>query len=211
MEQLRVDKDAEIEKLASARDTARGEADRSADALLADLWDRLASVKPPLAPGGQQPNVQAVERLVDAFVEFAKFVQEFDQSMRPFLTRYTRDEAPNVPSVRRPWEVYAGRDDLWEVIAQTIAAKGGKHVGALRMKLRLCREWALAALVGSDATVEFIGSELQAHLQTDECAMRSDPNIRVRDYLRQSGPDIFQARMRQLRSRKVAESYTGGR
>lgn len=205
MAQLRADKDAEIERLKTQVSETAAQGAGGADAMLRSLWERLAKPKPPLAEGHLTPTVQSAERLVDAFIELARFVHDFDQSMRPFLSEYTKHH----PSVKVPWSVYAERDDFYEIIQQTVSPKTGKHVGAIRMKLKLCRAWAFAAMVGGDSAVRSIASELGNHLR-GEHGIAADPNFKIRDYLKNDGPELFQDHMLKLRSEKLAEVYGHG-
>ncbi len=204
-DQLRKDKDDEIASLKAELQQVGAGRGAGTDEMLLKLWERLATTKPPLGEGGIQPNVQAAERLVDAFIEMARYVHEFDQSIRPFLTEYTRHN----PSVKVPWGVYADREDFQEIIRQTLAIKGGKHVGGLRMKLRLCRAWAFSAMVASDGVIKSIASELQEHLRGEQ-GMGADRNLKIVDYLRNDGPDLFMDHMLKLRSEKLAEVYGHG-
>ncbi|MBN2445081.1 MAG: hypothetical protein JXO22_00010, partial [Phycisphaerae bacterium] len=89
-EQLRADKDAEIEQLKAVTLEAEAATSSSSDKLLADLWDRLARAKPALAPGGKVPTEAAAQRLFEAFIELAFFAHDFDQTMRPFLGSFAR-------------------------------------------------------------------------------------------------------------------------
>ncbi len=205
MEQLRTDKDAEIARIQEELAAAKSTAGESADALLNELWQRMASAKPPLAEGYIQPNKQAAQRLVDAFVELVRFVDDFDKSMRIFLSRYCHHH----PSVKVPWEAYAKGDDLYEFARRTVSAKGGRPVGPLKMRLRLLYAWTYAGMVGCDAAVESIGSELQSHM-IGSVGAGSDPNRKIRDYLRDDGHLLFLQHIRELRSLRLAETYGRG-
>lgn len=205
LEQLRGDKDAEIERLKEEIAKARSGAAEGGDVVLAKLWERLAKAKPPLAPGHLQPNAQAGERLVDAFVELVRFVDDLDKSMRVFLGKYTRHH----PSVKVPWDVYAKRDDIHNTAQQTVAPQGGKPVGLLKMRLRVLYSWTQAAMIGCDSAIESIASELQAQLMGPDGA-GSDPNRKIKEYLRDDGHELFLQHIRELRSQKLAETYGRG-
>ncbi|UCE59376.1 MAG: hypothetical protein JSU63_18280 [Phycisphaerales bacterium] len=205
LEQLRADKDAEIERLKEELAQAQSSASGGADALLADLWKRLASAKPPLVEGAGQPNKQCAERLVDAFIELVSFVDNFDKSVRPFLNRYCKYNA----SIRVPWEAFAKGEDVIEFAKGTVAAKGGKPVGPLRFRLRLLHSWTYAAMVGSDAAMESIESELRTHM-LGPVGAESNPNCTLREYLRNGGDEKFLQHIRELRSKRLAETYGRG-
>ncbi len=205
LEQLRTDKNAEIDQLKTELQAVHGKTALGADTMLAALWQRMATAKPPLAKGHIQPQPQAGERLVDSFVELARFVHDFDKDMRVFLTKYTKHS----PAVRKPWSVYAERDDLHQIIQEIVDPVAGKHVGVLRMKLKVCHKWAFAAMVASDSTIESIASELRAHLM-GEFGAGSDPNCKVKDYLKKGGNDAFMEHMFKLLSDKLAEVFGYG-
>ncbi|GMU22015.1 MAG: hypothetical protein AMXMBFR13_21030 [Phycisphaerae bacterium] len=202
MEQLRQEKNAEIDRLRGELTAAGAGPSKGADALLAVLWERLASAQPPLSRGGIQPTHQAAERLVDAFIELAAFVAKFDQDMRMFLGKYTKHNS----LVGKPWKAYAEREDFHQVIQQTVEPAGNRNVGVLKMKLRVCLKWAFAAMVSSDSAIESLAAELQSHLMGPAGA-GSDPRCTVRDYLKNNGPDLFLEHMLKLRSEKLAEVY----
>jgi hypothetical protein len=206
MGKLRQDKNGEIERLTADLARVQGQASQSADAVLASLWQRLASAKPPLVTEGHlQPTVQAAERLFDAFIEMAGFVHKFDQDMRPNLDGFTQPD----PELKRLWNVYKEQCDICQTIRQTVAPVQGKHVGALKMQLKVCRNWAFAALVSCDSTIEWIADELRSHL-LGPFAAGSNPKCTLKDYVKMSGPEAFLEHMRKLRSQKLAEVYRRG-
>ncbi len=205
-EQLRKDKNDEIERLTADLARVQSRSSQSADALLASLWQRLADAKPPLvAEAHLQPTVQAAERLVDAFIEVAAFLHKFDQDMRPNLDNFVQPD----PELRRLWNVYKEQCDVCQTIRQTIAPVRGKHVGALKMQLKVCRNWAFAALVSSDSTIEWIADELRAHL-LGPAGAGANPKCTLKEYVKMSGPEAFLEHMRKLRSQKLAELYSRG-
>ena len=205
LERVRTEKDAAIEQLKTELGTSRGASGAGGDAVLAGLWDRLALAKPPLAPGGCHPSVKAAERLVDALVELARFVHDFDQSIRPFLNSFTRYN----PTLARPWDVYARSPGLEETVREVIDAERGKPAGVLKMRLLGLKRWTLAALIGCDTTLESIAGELEQHLR-GQVGMEADPNRRVKDYLRDDGNQLFHEHMRGLRGQKLADVYAHG-
>jgi len=204
-EQLRLDKDAETERLKGDLSRSAGAGSQAADVMLTALWQRLASAKPPLVEGHIPPSVQAAERGMDALVELARFADDMDKSMRVFLDRYTKHH----PSVKVPWEVYTQREDVWETARQTLAVRGGRPVGLLKMRLRVLYSWCQAAMIGADSAVESIASELQAQL-CGPVGTQSDANRRIKDYIRDDGHYLFMERIRELRSLKLAETYGRG-
>ncbi|RJP32494.1 MAG: hypothetical protein C4547_13930 [Phycisphaerales bacterium] len=204
-EQLRTDKNAEIDRLNDALRAAQGASGGGTEALLANWWHTLGAARPPVALPLGAPQEKAGDHLVAAFIELAHFAYEFEQGMRVFLDRYTRHN----PSVKVPWEVYAKREDVLKIVQQTVAAQGGKPVGPLRMKLRLLRSWTAAAMIGNDVAVESIASELHDHLM-GELGAGSDPNRKIKDYLRSDGHHLFQQHIREVRATKLAETYGRG-
>ena len=206
MEQFRQEKDADLEKLKEELRGSKASASDGGDALLAGLWERLANANPSLGEGHVTPTTQSVERLVDAFIELVRFVHDFDQSMRVFLTRYTHYQA----TVRVPWEAYARGDDLLTVARRTVAPKGGRPVGILKMRLRLLYSWTEAAMIGSDSAIESIASELEAYLRGPD-VLGSDPKKTVREFIHPlDGPEKFIQQMRELRSTKLADAFGRG-
>lgn len=201
-DQLRADKDAQIESLKGKVVSTQSQAGAGADELLASLWERLARAKPALADATIQPNRQAAERLFDAFIELAYFANGFENQMRPFMDRYTRHNE----LVSRPWKVYRGYEDVLETIVKTIAVQGGKPVGVLKMRLRDLNKWTMGALMGADVAVESIGSELEEQLR-GPAGTGANPNLTIRDYLRNDGHERFRDHMLEVRSHKLSEVY----
>lgn len=205
LEQSRRDKDAVVERLQAELAAARASSGGGGETVLAALWERLARARPPLAPGGVKPPQAAAERLVDAFAELARFAHDFDQGVRPFLGSFIRHHGP----LARPWDVYARSPGLHDVIREVIDAEHGKPAGVLKMRLLGLQRWTMAALMGTDASIESIAGELEQQLRS-EVGMGSDPNRKVRDYLRDDGHHLFQQHIRELRAHKLAEAYTHG-
>lgn len=207
LEDLRTDKDAEIarlnEELAAAREAESG----TAAIVFLPLWERLVSADPALVEGPSPPNAKAAERLFDSYVELVRFVDDFDQLIRPFLTKYTRDH----PQVKVPWDVYARRDGARATVQQIITPVGGKPPGILRVKLRGLYKWIEAAMIGCDAALESIASELYTFAMSNEPhGAGSDPNRSVKEFLRENGPDLFLQHIRVLRGSKIAEVFGRG-
>lgn len=205
LQQVRTDKNAEIERLTAELEKAGSGGDSSSEALLADLWQRLASAKPPLVEGQSQPDKKSAERLVDAVVELVTSTHGFEKTMSIFLAKYTKHD----PSVKVPWDVFKKRDDLYRTAQQTLKTKGGRPVGLLKLRLRFLFRWTEAAMIGSDSVIESLGSEIESHLRSD-IGMGGDPNRKIRDYIRAEGPDLFLQHMRELLSHKLAETYGRG-
>jgi hypothetical protein len=204
-ERLRIDKDGIIEQLKADLAAARSESGAGGGEALAALWDRLARNKPPLAPGGLHPPLQAAERLVDAFIELARFVHDFDQAMRPFLASFIRHDSV----LARPWDVYARSPGLLDMVREVIDVEHGKPAGVLKMRLLGLRRWTVAAIIGSDTAIESIADELEQHLR-GAVGMESDPNRKLREYLREDGHHLFHQHIRELRSQKLADAYSHG-
>lgn len=206
MEQLRKDKDEEIEALKADRTGLQQQTAHGGDALLASMWERLAAAKPAWVPDpGVNPTPQAAERLIDAFIELASFAHRIDQDMRPNLDGFTQSN----DEIRKLWNVYKQQCDVAQSIRQTVAASGGKHVGGLKMALRVCRNWMFAALVSSDSSIEWLAEELRTHL-LGPAGAGSNPKATIKDYIRDSGPEQFLENMRRLRGDKLADVYGRG-
>ncbi len=206
MNRFRDDKNREIERLEAELRESKGSASGGADALLLSMWQRLAGINPQLVKEPHvQPTTQAAERLIDAFAEMAAFVHKSDQDMRVFLNKYTKHSE----TLRAPWSVYADRDDLFQIIQQTIAQTQGKHVGVLKMKLKMCRNWAFSAMVSNDSTMESIASELQAHL-LGEFGAGVNPKCTIKEYVKNSGHESFLEHALRLRGHKLEEVYGYG-
>ncbi len=204
-EQLRMDKDAEIERLKTELAEVRAAAARSGDETLAALWERLAHAKPHLAPGGVQPTPQAAERLFDAFIELALFTHDFDQSMRPFLGSLARYSG----SLGRPWDAYAKSPGIDDLVRDIIDVQAGKPAAVLKARLVALKRWVIATIMGSDTAVESIAHELEEQLRGD-VGMGNDPNRKVKDYVRDDGHQLFLEHIRELRSQKLADIYAHG-
>ena len=169
---------------------------------MAALWLRLATAKPALVPGHVKPTEQSMERLVDAFIELVRFVDDFDKLIRPFLSKYTKHHQP----IKVPWEVYAKRDDTLTTVQQTLAPVGGKPVGVVKMRLRGLYAWTEAAMVACDAVLESIAAELHEWLH-GSCGMGADPNRTIRDFVRDDGHEKFLEHLRELRGTRLAEAF----
>lgn len=202
IEQLRADKDREIDNLKGNLAITSTQTDRGADEMLAALWDRLGRAKPPLAEGHVKPTRQAAEKLFDALIELAYFSNAFENQMRPFLDRYTRQNE----LVAKPWKVYRSYEDVFETIVKTLAVAGGKPVGVLKMRLRELNKWTIGALMGGDAVVESVGAELKGFLQ-GPAGMSGNPNLTVKDFLRNDGDEMFRDHMLKFRSEKLSEVF----
>jgi hypothetical protein len=201
-DRLRIDKDAQIEALKDELHQERQRVEEGAHRVLGELWERLARAKPKLAEGHIQPNVQAAERLVDAFIELVKFVDDSEKTLRVFLGKYTKDH----PSVKVPWDVYAKSDEFYKTVREIVAPKGGKPAGLAKMRLRVLYSWTEAAMIASDSAIESIASELETQLQ-GTMGMGEDPNRKIRDYVRADGHHLLMQRIRELRNQRVAETY----
>lgn len=204
LEAARVEKNTRISQLeAELRKAQEAGATAAGDGGLAPLWDRLAKAR--LAPGGVAPSAPAGQRLADAFVDMAAFVGDLDDALRRLLPKYTKRVKP----LSMVWQGYAAGESFQQVIAKLLdPASGASLSGILRMKLKVCAKWANAALIGSDAALEFIESELRNRLQ--EFNRGRGNRASVADFLAGSGHEEFQARMAQLHSDKVAELFQSG-
>ncbi len=201
IEQLRVDRDAEIERLNAELETLRGSATAGAETTLASLWHRLASLRPPLADPGQ-PNQQAADRLIGALAEFATFADECEKDMRVIVGNglYTKDGE----QLRMLWNDYMERDELRQTVRQTLAARAGRPTAVLRTRLDLPRRWLRSALWANDSALQSLDGELTAYLRDPE-VLGGNPKLTVRDFVAQSGPSHFMEHMRRFRNRKLEE------
>ena len=165
----------------------------------------MASAKPPLTVAPAQPDKKAAEHLADAVIETVTSAAAFEKTMAVFLGKYTKHD----PSVKVPWDVYMRRDGVHKTAQQTLLAKGGRPVGLLKLRLRFLYRWTEAAMIGCDSVIESIASELHTHLMS-EIGAGSDPNRRIRDYIRADGHELFLQHMRELLSGKLGETYGRG-
>lgn len=204
-EQLRKDKDERIAQFEAQLKSALAQQGGGEEKALKALWERLGRSKPALVDGHLTPNVQSFERLVDAFQEFVRFVDDFDKGMGVFLGRYTKYHA----SVKVPWEAYTKSDDITTMVQRMLAPQGGRPVGPVKMRLRLLYSWVHAAMVGCDSALESLESELNAHLM-GPLGAGGDANRKVRDYVKAEGPELFAQHIRELRSMRLAETYGRG-
>ncbi len=207
-EQLRVEKNTEIRKLsddvAAARTAGGGAATaKSGEGVLNDLWERL--IKAQLARGPVQVNVQSAERLFDAFVELVKFADDFDKSVRPFVTKWVR---PN-PTVKRPWDVYIRSPDMLTMVKGVIAIPSGQPAGVLKVRLRTLKTWIMSGMIASDVALESL-SDLLGELIRGPLGMGADPNIRLRDFQKQGAPEQYQQLISELLSKKLADAFGAG-
>jgi len=112
-------------------------------------------------------------------------------------------------ALARPWDVYARSPGLQDVVREIIDVEHGKPAGVLKMRLLGLQRWTLAAIIGADTAIESIAHELEQHLRGSE-GMASDPNRKIKDYIRDDGHHLFHQQIRELRGQKLAEAYTHG-
>ncbi|MCH8148213.1 MAG: hypothetical protein IH987_09520 [Planctomycetes bacterium] len=204
IEQLRKDKNVEIEKVSDDLLAAKEEASAKQDVEFDVLWARLAGAKPPLAEGHLKPNMKSGERLFDSYVELVKFVDDFDKLMRPFLSRYTAAR----PRLKAVWEAYARGSGIRETAKQIIVPEGGRPTGILRNQLRGLYKWTEAAVWGSEAAVESIGTELPTFMRRkDSFGCGSDSSRKLTEFILENGPDAFSDHMKAIRSAKIAQFF----
>jgi hypothetical protein len=204
IEQLRADKNIELERVSGDLATAKEEVAAKKDIDFPSLWARLAAGQPPRGEGHLQPNIKAGERLVDSDVELVKFVDDFDQLMRPFLTRYTAGR----PRLRAVWEAYARGAGVRDTVQQIIVPEGGRPTGILRNQLRGLYKWTEAAIWGCEAAIESIGPELPIFMRRKESfGSGSDSNRKVTEFILENGPDAFADHMKSMRSDKIAQFF----
>jgi|GEM_PF-2146940 len=204
IEQLRKDKNSELERVGEDLAAARVAVAAKQDIDFPALWSRLAACKPPLVEGHLETNVKAGERLVDSYIELVKFVDDFDKLMRPFLSRY----ASARPRLRAVWEAYARGTGLRDTIQQIIVPEGGRPTGILRNQLRALYKWTEAAIWGCEAAIESIGSEMPTFMRSKEAyGMGSDSTRKISEFILENGPDAFSDHMKGIRSAKIAQFF----
>ena len=63
-------------------------------------------------------------------------------------------------------------------------------------------------MIGCDAAIESVASELESFTRRQEAfGMGSDPNRKIKEFIRESGPDLFLQHIRELRGSKIAEVF----
>lgn len=205
-EQQRIEKDERVNQLEIQLKQAVAQQGGGEEKALQTLWERLARDKPaPLVEGHLTPNIQSFERLLDAFLEFARFVDKFDKGMGVFLGKYTKYD----PSVKVPWDGYAKKDDVTTLVKRVLAPQGGKPAALVRARLQELYRWVHSATVGCDSAIESLGSELHAHL-IGPLGTGADANRKIRDYIRADAHLIFAEHMAKLRSLRLAEVWGRG-
>lgn len=202
MEQLRTDKDARIVQLEEQVANAMEATPSTAVITLEEMWELLASAKAGLVEGHVAPNRRSAERMMGSLVELARFADDFDKAIRPFLSKYTRHHPP----IKVPWDVFAKRDDAKTTLHQTLAPVGGKPVGLLKNRLRGVYKWTEAAMIATDATIECIASELRTFIMGPTGA-GADPGCTIKTFLKGDGDELFLQHMRELRAVKLADAF----
>ncbi len=205
LDQLRKDKNEEIERLRVELRDAQAGAASSADVLLEELWGQLAQVKPAVAEGHVRPTRASFDRLVESFSYLVKFVDEMESDVRVFLSKYTKHSAP----LKTPWDVYAKREEVYKEIRAILDPQTGTPAAPLRMRLNMLKAWIHAAAVANDVAIESVASELQSRLMGSEVS-GSDPNYKVREFVRADGHELFMQAIRDLRDERMAEVYSRG-
>ena len=176
------------------------------ETVLDALWTRLRQANPPLVNADVRPTQQDAERLVDAFVELARFVHRFDQETRPILAEFTQYDR----QVFRLWGTFGRLPELIEQIRRVIDVRRREPAGVLRGPLRLLHCWTQAALIGSHSATESIARELGTHMR-GPLGTRGDPNRKIKDYLQADGPELFLQRIRELCSENLEKCYENAR
>src|SRR5207244_3764274 len=91
---------------------------------------------------------------------------------------------------KRSWEGFRRFESFHETICQILSGKGGKSVGALEARLRSLRVFIIAAMIADDYVFPSLGDELEKQLR-GPMGMGTDQHHKIRDYLRDFGPDQF--------------------
>jgi hypothetical protein len=199
-EQLRADKDAEIERRNEQLRILAGKAGGESTVSFVEMWGRLATSK--LVEGHLQPTQPCAERMADLLVVLVRIVDEFNEMMRPFLNNYTKKSE----LLRMPWNNYAKGPVIHDAIHDVLIPSGGKPVGVVNARLRFMYKAASAAVVASDATLASIAGELQSFL-LGSTGTPLDPNRTVRQFLRDDGHEKFKERMLQIFTRKFELAF----
>lgn len=201
--QVRADRDRELDALKSELAEAKNQGGE--DAILTRFWDKLRAADPALCESDAPADAKAADRLVGTLIDFIHAAHEFDQTMAVFLSKYTKHN----PSIKVPWDVYRRRDDIVQTARQVLSPRGGKPVGLLKLRLRFLYRWTESAMIAADSVIESLASELHEQLIGD-AGMGSDPNRRIRDFVRDDGHELYLQHMRELLSDKLAETYGRG-
>lgn len=200
-------KDEEIERLKKELETAKagGGNGKAGEAALNGLWQRLATTKPPLIEGHIPPTVQAAERLFDGFIALVRFAHELEQSVTPFLNRYTTYN----PALRQAWNAYTQFPGVEQTAKKTVAVQGGMPAGVLNGRLRQIKSWALATLLASDDVIHqgFILEKLQEHLNA---ARKEDPKRMIKDYLQEGGAEEYYTIVKKIHSERLFTHFGHG-
>ena len=204
IEQLRKDKNVELDKVTGDLVAARQEASAKQDVEFDGLWVRLAEAKPSMVEGHLKPNIKSGERLFDSYLELVKFVDDFDKLMRPFLSRYTTAR----PRLKAVWEAYARGAGIRDTAKQIIVPEGGRPTGILRNQLRGLYKWTEAAVWGCEAAIESIGTELPTFMRRkDSFGCGSDSSRKLTEFILENGPDAFSDHMKDIRGAKIAQFF----
>lgn len=203
VERVRMEKDAELERLKEKMQAVRGQTEVRADELLAALWSRLTRVKPPVVEGTSKPSVQTAERVFDAFIELTRFAHLCDEQTRSFLDRYTRGDE----TLRTAWQGFSTFGVMADQVKMTAGAANGPPVGLLKVRLGQLRMWMFGALLASDAAIECIQDELVRQILE---ALKGDRGLKLDDFRKNGGPERLQNAVIELRRRKLKETQERG-
>jgi hypothetical protein len=77
------------------------------------------------------------------------------------------------------------------------------------MRLRVLQQWLEAAMIGCHSTTKSLHSELESFIRRPEY-MGSDPNYKIKDFIKNDGHYVFEQHVQELLSLKLAETYGRG-
>lgn len=202
-ERLREEKNARIEQLEQDVRTAQTTGAQSSAQLPEALWNRLVAAG--LAASGSLPTPQSLQRVVEALIETAGFIIEFDKMMKVFLTRYARRRK----DLNLAWQGYTSGDSIQQVLQKVLSpGLGITTIQGLRGKLRICNRWVQANMASCDATLESLCDVLRDQLRL--FGREQGNKATVGEFLEQGGHDKFQVQIGDLQSKKLEDVFSLG-
>ncbi|MEP0841087.1 MAG: hypothetical protein HRF43_00050, partial [Phycisphaerae bacterium] len=203
LNQLREEKNARIAQLEEEVRAAQSAGSANATQIPQTLWNRLAAAN--LAAAESLPTPQSLQRVVEALIETAGFVCEFDKLMRKFLAKYTRRRK----ELELAWQAYTRGDNIQQLLVKVLSpGMGLTTIQGLRGKLKICLRWTQANMTSCDATLESLTDVLRDQLRA---FVREKGNkATVDEFLEKSGHDHFQSQMAELQSKKLEDVFSLG-
>ena len=205
-ERFRVEKEAEIARLKAALRNAQEGDGASSERILAALWARLQTAKPPfLQPPIPMPTLPAAERLVDGFVELVRFAAALDESTTLFFKEYVRRDK----ELKGIWEDYRVLEGVEATARLVIAPTGGKPANFLRIRLGRLKNLSVSAMFGADLAMAHLPELLDKTLRGPMGTER-DKERKIRMFLQEGGHEGVGDAARNLMCEKIRDSIGGG-